>query len=265
MFDLWGKAVPVPMPGLDLAAAEIPVKDKLAWEKELMGVYLSEHPFSSFIGKMGVEKTTLCGQIDAELAGQTVEVAGMVASVHQLFTRDRRPFASAMLEDIDGSIEVMVWPKVYAGTRELWQEGNILLVGGMVRLRDDRVQLHCESVRRYQPQAAPADEVVTPQADTVAEESTSLAPAGSRRLVVSIGQSSDEDSDIAHLRKLMDTFKEFPGGDEVKLCVANGERITNLRLSGIRTEYCPELHQRLVELVGEDGLRVEMPDSREGY
>jgi len=242
MFDLWGKTMPTPMPSLDLEPGEISTKDKLAWERELTGVYLSEHPFTAFADKVASENTTLCGHIDAELAGQTVIVAGMVASVHQSFTKDRRPFASIVLEDLDGRVEVMVWPKVYAGTKELWQEGNILLVEGKVRLRDDRVQLGCESVRRYQP------EVVQREAPP---------PVQSRRLVISISQTSDESADIAYLHKLVDTLRGFPGDDEVNLCVTNGQKVFNLKLANIYIDYCPELHQRLVELVGEGGLRVE--------
>ncbi len=252
MFDLWGGATPAPMPSLDLQAADISIKEKLAWERELMGVYLTEHPFSAFATRVTSENTTLCGHIDAELAGQDIVVAGMVASVHQLFTREQRPFASVVLEDLDGRIEVMVWPKVYANTRDLWQEGNILLVEGKVRLRDDRVQLNCEYVRRYQPEAAQQGEPI------VAEETTAYtAPVKGRRLVISISQTSDEESDVAYLHKLIDTLGDFPGQDEVNLCVANGEKIINLKLSNIYTNYCPELHQRLVELVGEEGLKVE--------
>jgi len=261
MFDLWGEAMPVPMPSLDLQEADISIKEKLDWERELMGVYLSEHPFSSFASKVASENTTLCGQIDAELSGQNVVVAGMVASVRYLFTRDKRPFASAVLEDLDGRIEVMVWPKVYADTRELWEEGNILLVEGKVRLRDERVQLSCDHVRRYQPEAAPEAEGIVSQpveVPIVAEEPPTItAPAESRRLVISLTQTSDEDSDIACLNKVIGTLREFPGQDEVKLCVTNGEKIINLRMSGIYTNHCPELHQRLVELVGEEGLRLE--------
>jgi len=267
MFDLWGEVAPVPTPSLDLQETDISVKEKLAWEKELMGVYLSEHPFSSFASKVAQDNTTLCGQIDAELVGQTVIVAGMVASVHELFTRDRRPFASAMLEDLDGIIEVMVWPKVYANTRDLWEEGNILLVEGRVRLREDRVQLNCDHVRPYQPAPAQDEGVVTAQpgeAPVVAEETAAYtALSESRRLVISITQTSDEDSDVAYLRKLVSTLKDFPGRDEVNLSVTNGEKVINLKLSRIYTNYCPELHQRLVELVGEDGLRLESSDLKE--
>jgi len=261
MFDLWGETMPAPMPSLDLQAADISIKEKLAWERELMGVYLSEHPFSAFAARVASEKTTLCGHIDAELAGQTIVVAGMVASVHQSFTRDQRPFASVVLEDLDGRIEVMAWPKVYANTRDLWQEGNILLVEGKVRLRDDRVQLSCDYARRYQPEASQGAEAVTSQPGgepIVAEETRAYnASVKSRRLVISISQTSDEESDIVYLHKLLDTLRDFPGQDEVNLCVTNEERIINLKLSNIYTNYCPELHQRLVEMVGEEGLKVE--------
>ena len=260
MFDLWGEAMPVPMPSLDLENADISVRDRLVWEKELMGVYLSEHPFSSVASEVASGDTTLCGQIDAELVGQTVVVAGMVASVRHLFTRDRRPFVSAILEDLDGQIEAMVWPKVYTDTGDLWEEGNILLVEGKVRLRDDRVQLSCDKVRRYQP-TVPDEEIIPspPEEEpVVAEETTAgTTPAESRRLVISLSQTSDEEMDKTNLHKLIAALRDFPGQDAVKLSVTNGERVINLRLSSIYTNYCPELHQRLVELVGEDGLRLE--------
>jgi DNA polymerase-3 subunit alpha len=246
MFDLWGKTMPTPMPSLDLESAEIPTKERLTWERELTGVYLSEHPFTAFAAKVASENTTLCGHIDAELVGQDVIVAGMVASVHQSFTKDRRPFASVMLEDLDGRVEVMVWPKVYASTKDLWQEGNILLVEGKVRLRDERVQLSCDSVQRYQPEARGEEPVA---------EAAPLVKG--RRLVISLCQTQDEETDIASLHKLIEALMGFPGDDEVSLCLVNEQKVFNLKLSNVYTNYCPELHQRLVELVGEGGLRVE--------
>ena len=247
MFDLWGEEVSAPLPNLDLPPADITTKEKLGWERELMGVYLSEHPFSAFAGKAAAGNVFLCGHIDAELVGQTIPVAGMVASVHNSFTRDRRPFASAVLEDLDGRLEVMVWPKVYADTRDLWQEGNILLVEGKVRMRDDQVQLSCDNVRRYEL------EPFSPEEPAVVKE-PETPPPQRHRLVINLSQTSDEASDTARLNKVVDILRRFPGEDEVNLCVINGEKIINLKLSNIYTNYCPQLHQRLVELVGEEGL-----------
>jgi DNA polymerase-3 subunit alpha len=249
MFDLWGETMPTPVPSLELETAEASTKDRLDWERELMGVYLSEHPFAAFADKVAAEDTVLCGQVEAELAGQTVRVAGMVASVHQSFTRDRRPFASVMLEDLDGRVEVMAWPDVYAGTRELWEEGSILLVEGKVRVRNDRVQLSCDNVRRYQPETAPE-----PPPEEVKEPEP--PPPLKSRLTISIKQTENIDDDVACLNKLVDTLRVFPGEDEVNMCVVSGDRVVNLKLSNIYTGYCPELHQRLVALVGEEGLKV---------
>jgi len=91
----------------------------------------------------------------------------------------------------------------------------------------------------------------------VEETPPETLPTKSHRLVINITQTSDKDTDIAYLHKLTDTLKDFPGQDEVSLRVTNEERIINLKLSSMRTDYCPELHQRLVELVGEDGIRLE--------
>ena len=90
-----------------------------------------------------------------------------------------------------------------------------------------------------------AEQVVTP-----------AAPIESHQLVISITQTEDKDDDIARLRKLVDLIKDYPGTDEVTLSVRSEDRVNNLRLA--TTGYCPELHQRLVELVGEAGVRVEV-------
>jgi DNA polymerase-3 subunit alpha len=249
MFDLWGETMPTPVPSLELETAEASTKDRLDWERELLGVYLSEHPFAAFADKIAAEDTVLCGQVEAELAGQTVRVAGMVASVRQSFTRDRRPFASVMLEDLDGRVEVMAWPDVYAGTRELWEEGSIVLVEGKVRVRNDQVQLSCDNVRQYQLETAP-------EAPPEEEKKPEPPPPPKSHLTISIKQTENIDNDVACLNKLVDTLRIFPGEDEVNMCVVSGDRVVNLKLSNIYTGYCPELHQRLVELVGEEGLKV---------
>jgi DNA polymerase-3 subunit alpha len=230
MFDLWGEETPLPMPDLDLQTTDIPMRERLAWEKELTGVYLSEHPFSSVAGDLSAE-ATLCGQIDAELNGQTVDVVGMVGSVRYLFTRDRKQFASVILEDLSGQVEVMVWPKIYDETSDLWQEGDILAVHGKVRLRDDRVQVSCDSARSYQPAPADGAAVETSGREQPPIEEAAAAPAKEiRRLVISLQQTHDEAADKANLRRLVDALRDFPGQDEVRLIISNGEKVTNLKL-----------------------------------
>jgi DNA polymerase-3 subunit alpha len=260
MFDLWGEEAPVPMPGLEMEETDIPVTEKLAWEKDMLGVYISEHPLSS----VRIENATLCGQIDAEMKGQTVRTVGMVASVHSLFTRDRQSFISAVLEDLDGSVEVMVWPNVYASTKELWVEGSIVLVEGKVREREGRIQLNCDRAEQYRPGIAKKAAESVSEEGGVSEEKVPVAPKRneSHRLVISLAQTGDEDSDIASLRRLIEVLNVFPGDDEVNLSIVNQEQVVHLQLPNMRSRYCPELHQRLAELVGEDGIRLEEKGAR---
>ena len=259
MFDLWGEKVATPLPDLELKATEVTTREKAQWEKELLGLSFSRQPFTSTRRDPG---TTLCGEIDAEMDGQNVAVIGEVASVAQLFTRERKTFVKAVLEDISGSVEVMVWPRVYDTDRELWQEGNILLVEGKVRLRQDEVQLNCDSARRYQPvpeesEAAGTTEPreVTPVAAKTIAEPT---PVTRHRLVISISQTNNEENDIACLHAVMAALREFPGQDEITLSLTIDGKVTNLKLTNVTTGYCTQLHQRLAELVGEEGIKAEL-------
>ncbi|MBL7126031.1 MAG: DNA polymerase III subunit alpha [Dehalococcoidales bacterium] len=269
MFDLWGEKTPVPMSSLDLGTTDdVPMKEKLAWEKELTGVYLSEHPFSAVASELSAE-TTMVGQIDIELVGQMVDIVGMVGAVRQLFTREGKPFASVVLEDLSGQVETMVWPKVFAEKGELWQEGNILEVNGKVRMREDRVQLSCEDARLYQPPeeteekvevAAAEEEVAPPPIEAeqpVAETKPKETPMENRRLVISLSQTSDAEKDRASLYRIKEILQSFPGHDEVNLRVTNGNKTTRMRFFDIFADYCPELHARLAEVVGEEGLKLE--------
>ena len=83
-------------------------------------------------------------------------------------------------------------------------------------------------------------------------------PVQSRRLIISITQTNDEASDIAYLHRLIAILRDFPGEDDVSLRISNEDKATHLRLSDIRINYCPELDERLAELVGEEGLKLEV-------
>jgi DNA polymerase-3 subunit alpha len=276
MFDLWGQTVATPLPDLELNSAEVNAREKSQWEKELLGVSLSRNLFGSGKKDPG---TMWPSEIDAEMNGQSVAVVGEVASVTQLFTREHKPFIKAVIEDISGSIETMVWPRVYEADRDLWQEGNIVRVEGKVRLRDDAIQLNCDKASHYQPAPEPettpvvvaaartktatADEKLPPEPEPARPQTVPAprlnhgAESRRRRLVISLGGTDDRDNDIARLHKVVDALKEFSGEDEVSLCLNSEGQVTNLKLP-LGTGYCPELEKRLGALVGDGGVRVEV-------
>jgi len=245
MFDLWGEMMPTPMPAVEMPEIEISAKETLAWEKALLGVYLSEHPFSRVARQLSSYITAFCGDIDEEMVGRGVVVAGNVVSARQLSTREGRPFASAVLEDMSGQVEVTAWPEIYQRTKEFWAEGNILLVEGRVKARGERVQLNCDRVIPY-------------RADGGEEVGTGApAPPKRQRLLINIAQTADAEGDVARLHQILDALGDFPGEDEVRLRVTGGDEVISLALPDMTTGYCPELRQRLAGLLGEEDLRVE--------
>jgi DNA polymerase-3 subunit alpha len=258
MFDLFGETTALPMPSLELEPVDVSDREKAGWEKELMGVPFSKKLFDSSKVNPGI---TMCATIDNEMNGENITVIGEVASVIQLSTRkDSKPFVKATVEDISGGIEATVWPRVYEDTRELWQEGNLLQLEATVRTRDDSVQLNINKAELYNLPTVHSEEVVpdlledTPQ--TFKETPLEIISNSNRRLIISLTQTSNEENDIARLGKLISSLKDFPGKDEVILYIKNEDRIEPpLRLPS--TSYCLELHQRLVELVGEENLKVE--------
>jgi DNA polymerase-3 subunit alpha len=247
MFDLWGQSVEVPLPGLELQQMEVPAKEKLAWEKELLGVYLSEHPFTQASRRLSSQVDVFCGQISEEMIGQTVVTAGTVTSVRQSFTKDKRPFASVVIEDFGGSIEVTAWTEVYERTKDLWQEGNTLLVKGKVKARGEGVQLTCFTASLYQPSSAE---------DTTAIVKPPQAVPSRRRLQINLPTSEDSSADISRLKQVFKTLKMFQGDDEVHLTIVGNDGITKLEVPDLATGYCSELHRQLVSMVGEDNLVV---------
>ncbi|MGD0794171.1 MAG: DNA polymerase III subunit alpha [Dehalococcoidales bacterium] len=257
MFDLFGDTAPVPLPQLEMSPADTSDREKAFWEKELMGVSFSEKPFSPvFSGKN--PDTKFIDEVDEELDGQAVVMAGRIISARYLLTKDGRSFASAVLEDFSGQIEVMVWPKVYSETEELWQEGNEIVVQGKVRVRDEQAQISCDNVRLYQPPEEEKGTVPSP-APRAPEPSaqTGKGPAKRNRLIINITQTADKEGDIVRFEKIIAALKTCPGRDEVQLNVLNGGAPIPLKLPNVQTNYGPELKKQLAGLVGEDGFKVE--------
>ena len=280
MFDLWGDEVPTPLPAVPLAADEVPLDVQLAWEKELTGGYLSEHPFGRAFRDLSGAITALCGDVNEEMHGQAVVVAGMVRQVRQLVTRDGKAFAVTIIEDLEGSLEVTAWPDVYQVTRDLWAEGAILLVSGKVRARGDSVTVVCERAIPYKagselqvaaaptawgrpfvpPEPAPLedDEPASSWESAVALHDGPLEdePARAQRLVLRLLQTGDDAADAERLRQVLATLREHPGPIPVRLAVLNGGGPVWLD-TGLAVEMTPRLQRRLLTLLHETGVRLE--------
>jgi DNA polymerase-3 subunit alpha len=126
---------------------EVPVRERLRWEKELLGLYLSEHPMGEVVEQVGQFVTAYSGDLrDESLDGQRIVVAGIVTGFRTVITKSKSTMGVATLEDLQGTIEVVVFPKLYEQTAGVWREGSILLVAGRVDHRGEEVSLLADLV-----------------------------------------------------------------------------------------------------------------------
>jgi DNA polymerase-3 subunit alpha len=150
MFDMFGDSVATPLPSLDLQEADVPKAELLSWERELLGVYVSEHPFRGAAVKLAGHTSALVSEITVEMDGRDVVIAGMVNDTRMRTTKAGKPFLVVTVEDLSGTQEITVWSDVFEPTRELWQPGNILLMLVRVRERGDRLQISVNQVSLVQ-------------------------------------------------------------------------------------------------------------------
>jgi DNA polymerase-3 subunit alpha len=123
-------------------ATEVPVRERLRWEKELLGLYLSEHPMGEVAAQVGQYVTAFSSDLkDESLDGQRVVIGGIVTGFRRVITKANATMGVATLEDLQGTIEVVVFPKMYEQTAATWTEGTILLVAGRIDHRGDDVSL----------------------------------------------------------------------------------------------------------------------------
>jgi DNA polymerase-3 subunit alpha len=172
-----GALVLAPLPPIEEASP----KEKLAWEKELVGIYLSEHPLSRVMADLSNTVTTMCGQINEETANTKVVVAGMVTYVRRLTTKKGDPMAFAGLEDLQGSTEVVIFPRLWQQTQSIWQADKIVLVRGKVDASGKQAKIIADSATDQVSVAHPADEPHVPAAPV-------RAPQPPRRTAESSGK-----------------------------------------------------------------------------
>jgi DNA polymerase-3 subunit alpha len=104
----------------------------LRMEKETLGVYVSEHPLQAI--REQLRRKTDCGLAEAERRrdGEVVTVGGIVGAIKQLTTKKGEPMVFMRLDDLAGSVEVVVFNSVYGASRDLLELDNVLVVKGRV-------------------------------------------------------------------------------------------------------------------------------------
>lgn len=143
------------LPPAELATTE----QKLLWEKELLGVYVSGHPLDQFVAE--VEKRTKIGEITTAVLEKqeipivrmkgSVTTTGLVESVRELLTKKGDRMAFIKLADQKDSIEMVAFPEAYQTHRDILQPGTCIAVMGKLSIRNDEPSILIDKVKSLAP------------------------------------------------------------------------------------------------------------------
>ncbi|HET9911820.1 MAG TPA: DNA polymerase III subunit alpha, partial [Anaerolineales bacterium] len=107
-------------------------REMLNWERELIGLYVSDHPLTPYQQTFTQIVSYFSGQLGEAQHEEKVRVAGLVAVVRPYTTKTNKPMGFVTLEDIQGNIELVLFPKTWQKTHEQLKVGQIIIVEGKV-------------------------------------------------------------------------------------------------------------------------------------
>ncbi|MCB9138228.1 MAG: DNA polymerase III subunit alpha [Caldilineaceae bacterium] len=154
MFDLMDTAAQpvaaaIRLPDIEEASG----KQRLQWEKELLGVYTMSHPLQHLSVDLGSIVTCASNELDERYNGKPVTVAGMIADVRVINTKKGDQMAFVQLEDLQGQCEVVVFPRTYAEYKEKLVPDTIVMVKGKAQTREGSTSVLADSLQNYVEQA----------------------------------------------------------------------------------------------------------------
>ncbi|MEY2480102.1 MAG: polymerase subunit alpha [Verrucomicrobiota bacterium] len=123
-------------------------REKMLFEKELLGFYVTGHPLDSYVDLFAASKYQPIASL-GELADRaTFRVGGAIAQVDKKFTRkEGKPFAVVWLEDLSGTLEVVLWNEVFVKVSDQLVLGQVIAIQGTLDKRDDGVRATAQKVK----------------------------------------------------------------------------------------------------------------------
>jgi len=120
--------------------------DKLSWEKELLGLYVSEHPFSKYANELTVQTVPLNNL--NELPGEpNVTVAGLITKTKEINTKKGEAMAFCSIEDLTGNTELIAFPETYRRYRSQLINDNIIMVRGKLSSKNGERKILINSLQ----------------------------------------------------------------------------------------------------------------------
>jgi DNA polymerase-3 subunit alpha len=215
IFDLGGMGGDSGANGSAFAPAHPPIPtheyerpELLAMEKESIGLFITEHPLKRVREALKMKADCSCAQVGEQRDGDWVKVGGMITESKKIRTRTGTPMMFATLDDLDGSIEIVVFEKALDAVEKLLATDAIVLIRGRVDHKEaGKSCVIVQDAERFDPSEAEIEKAkaqVARLAETLAPEPIRLRVDAARLQPAVIGE-------------LRDLFERYPGDAEFVL------------------------------------------------
>jgi DNA polymerase-3 subunit alpha len=156
-FDLFSAVDPEPGGGVaaanrhEIGDDEFDKRQRLAFEKEMLGLYVSDHPLMGAEASLRRRTEVALDALEEVDEGSMRTVGGLVTNLQRKWTRKGDLMAVFVLEDLRSSVEVMVFPKTMATYGHVLEDDAVVLVKGRVDKREDQVKVMAMELDRFEP------------------------------------------------------------------------------------------------------------------
>lgn len=212
-------------------------KQILEWEKEVLGLYLSSHPLTDVIGTELPAGFNRLNQVRSMHSGQTSRVIGMIKTVRRVITKANKTMAVLEIEDLTGSMEVVVFPKKYDEVVSMLNPDAILVIEAKVEERNDQVQLILETL----------SERVPGKVEKVIEKDP---------VIIRIPLRGQHWDDVSLLQKVDLITQEFEGDHPLELAVQVSGSLRLFRSRSRRVEWSPAFVGAIENTVGKESVKI---------
>jgi len=252
----------------EISLKEAPAADKrdiLTWEKELLGLYISGHPFNQY-EQMIAGRLINLSNITSDLNEKYLAIAGTIINIKKIVTRKNENMMFAKIEDRRSSIELLVFPSVLKETSDIWVEGETIICRGRVSTKDNELKFLCSRAKKID-----LEKITEDLAEFQKEGDKEYSRRGNGNSYYQNRNNQPAEKKVAEspplkikiidlanqelLTKLKEKLSSSQGGSKVYFYIQNGQDDWKVLETGFKVDNSKDLKKELVDLLGKDSVK----------
>jgi DNA polymerase-3 subunit alpha len=236
---------------LDNSVEPATQRQKLAWERELIGIYISEHPLDIYKNILQA-KTVDIRELKQVSDNQQISIGGLITSIREILTKNGQKMAFAKLEDFNSEVELIFFPQVFAKYKKIINRDQIYIIKGKIAdkskdsinpgepkfLVSSLDEISDEEALRYKPKKKIIKEL-------------KAVPDDNKTIYIKLPD-GEHHAILLSIKKLIDTK---PGITSVVLVFGEGDSKQAIKLPS-KVSTSDELIKDMVSIVGDGNLKL---------